>query len=241
MAIHDDDEGTGRLGSHINLAPARLGLEIDATNPASLRQLCAQVVVAAMDNTWGNWSPKGEFIAPNLVFAMGAMNWNEFWVTKNNNRNTRRYIRPTNPAPGVAVVAPPAPALGNAQYIPPEKYYFPVNNASNDPEMQSSGLPYGINKCIEYRNALISSRNADIRDAGQMINNVYNGCALANIMYDPLQAAIPAYMNGLSLQEQLKVSAALLFQAVCEYPRSIRAFYGNSAADRFYRNAQYQF
>jgi len=235
MAIHDDDEGTGRLGSHMNLAPARLGLEIDATNPASLRQLCAQVVVAAMDNTWANWSPKGEFIAPNLVFAMGAMNWNEFWVTRNSNRRTRRYIRQTNPNVGGGGVAPVAPVLGDPQYIPPEKYYFPVNNANDDPEMQFSGLPYGINKCIEYRNALISSRNADIRDAGEMINNIYNGCAAANVMYNPAQAGNQAYLNGLSLQEQLKVSAALLFQAVCEYPRSIRAFYGNAAAGAFFR------
>ena len=43
----------------------------------------------------------------------------------------------------------------------------------------------------------------------------------------------------LSLQEQLKVSGALLFQAVCEYPRSIRAFYANGDATNFFRDAEY--
>ncbi len=53
------------------LVPAgpQLGLDIDATNPASVRHLCTQVLLAALDSTWADWASRGEFIAPNIVFA----------------------------------------------------------------------------------------------------------------------------------------------------------------------------
>ncbi|MFN9939188.1 MAG: hypothetical protein ACK56I_06910, partial [bacterium] len=61
-----------------------------------------------------------------------------------------------------------------------------------------------------------ASNDAGIRDSAELMNGMYNGASPANILFDPARVANPLYSSNLSLQEQLKVSGALLFQAVCE-------------------------
>jgi len=226
MEIEDCAEGEDRmaglsLGSHLNLPPPAapaLGMEIDATNPASVRNLCAQVVLAALDSSWANWSPKGEFIAPNIVFAMGAVNWNEFWVKKTNNTQGPAYMQATNFVGGAAP-AVNNPRVGENQYIPPEKFYFPSNNSPNDTEMDRNGKPYGLQKCTEYRNAMRASFDAGIKRFGTWVNAEYEHCTRNFIMYDPAQFtnqnAAGTYLKKLATQEQAKVASALLFQSVC--------------------------
>ncbi len=209
------------LGAEVGPA---LGLQVDHLQDHTQRSLLSKVVVAATDSTWANWAPAGDFITEDTIFAIGAMTWNRFYQKVNKVA--------TNPG---------GRNFGDDVYIPPDKFYFnTILNSSRlrreeDGDMDANGLAYGSNLCKAYRKALTEAENPDVQRIGGYADDFYpralvtdgyfrapNGGVNDNDRYD------------LAIREQCKVATAILFEAVCEYPRVIDDFYSNASAENFY-------
>ena len=89
---------------------------------------------------------------------------------------------------------------------------------------------------MEYENSLSVSRDPGVRRYHELTSSRYDECNnAASKVYNP------ALLEQITAETQshlaVKVSAALLFQSVCEYPRNIRPYYINDEyAKVFYTN-----
>ena len=52
-----------------------LGMQVDDLLDHTDRDMVSKVIVSAMDATWANWDPAGDFIAEDMIFAVGAMSY----------------------------------------------------------------------------------------------------------------------------------------------------------------------
>jgi hypothetical protein len=147
-------------------------MQVDHLRDHSERDLLGRVVVAVADSTW---APAGDFITEDLIFAVGAMTWNRFYV---------------NSARSVGGGAPAARVAGQPVYIPPEKYYFKSIDTALGPaavaydnDMDINGLPFGSDLCTTYREALTNSSNPAVRLFGQNAVNPYPQAQVSHINY----------------------------------------------------------
>jgi hypothetical protein len=226
-----------------------LGMHVDDLHDYSEREMVSKVLVSAMDSSWANWAPAGDFIAEDMIFAIGAMSWNQYYVSCDRNCNQNAAMNAAIAASAAAaagggpgVLTPDQISFlqsairdnGDVRFIPPEKYYFPSMDsdlarglpvADADSEMNSRGNPYGGTRCMAFREAFKNCDNNLVHEIAEFalkpydftrINTVANFIAAGNI--------VDAY------QEQCKISSAILFDSVCEYPRVIDNFYSNPNA-----------
>ena len=89
-----------------------LGIDMNGLANNDDRVLLSRVGIAALDSTLpgGNWSPGGDFISEDFIFAMGAVSWNKFYV-----QNRAQFPNPVAPPPPPPAVAGlPAPLFAPA-------------------------------------------------------------------------------------------------------------------------------
>ena len=197
-----------------------LGMQVDHLLDHTQRDLLSKVIVAAADSSWANWAPEGDFISEDMIFAVGAMSWNKF------------YVRSDSTVAGGGLPVGALRTRGGAVYIPPEKFYFksidPVvaGAPTCDYDMDATAQPYGVDMCKAYRAALKGAVNPHVKEIGQLVDKPYSNALVLN-------AATIAVTNAeIAYQEQCKISTAILFESVCEYPRIIDDFYNNHPAVR---------
>ena len=219
----------------------QLGFDVDTVTSHYDQNLAAKVVAAALNPNSPNWAPGGDFISEDLFFAIGAINWNHFYVG-----NSKLYPPPppgaADPlavqknaevvaaAAHLALVPGDARPMGDNVYIPPEKYYF-KHMAPNAPgadygdfETDANNRPYGATECIAYRTELNKTVQPFVKHIVDLAVAAYPHIDLAN--FNP---AAGAATEQLAYAEQSKVMLALLFQSICEYPRKISEFFNPHA------------
>ena len=151
---------TAQLGNELHIEqPARLGatflgFNADGVDDSSRRQLLGKVIEAALDSTYPNWAPQGNFITEDLIFAVGAVDWNKFYKSVG----------------------------GVNSYIPPEKYYFPAWPDTNDAEIVNA-IPFGLDDCKLYRNTLTLSNDTRLRDYYALATGSYVYSSAAGVHY----------------------------------------------------------
>ena len=170
-----------------------LGMQVDDLKDHTERELLSKVVVAATDSSWANWAPAGDFITEDMIFAVGAMTWNRFYVKSSH-----------NVAAGGAVPAAAVRAVGDAVYIPPEKFYFNTIDTVTigppayavDVDMDAQGTAHGSKLCKTYRDALQRSDNVQVRAIGDMAERPYNAVDVTAVNFIGGAAGTPAAINA---------------------------------------------
>ena len=131
--------------------------------------------------------------------------------------------------------------------MPPDRYYFP--GYANEVYTNPNNIPYGTNKCLEYRNA-IAKADTEVSLWDRYLTSTYElsaGGAFATFDASVRNVAQARGLDGdrnwytvdpvkvpnNAIREQYKVSAALLFQSICEYPRMIKDFTNNPSYNDF--------
>lgn len=225
---------SAQAGSHTHHAETRmprapmLGMNIDQVAGNTTIELLCNSMVSAANASWNNWEPKGEFITDKYIMAIGAMSWQDFFI-KNDTMTACVVDNLGNDRLGA-----PAAIVG-PRYIPPERYYF---ESYDEGPMADRGycdmnsLPYGEAKCSEYRN-MIKKSTTEVKQWARILDERFTSGgtipAAAGgppVARDFTNEGAPAQLNA--LREQTKVSAAILFQSICEYPRNPNDFFQNT-------------
>ena len=203
----------------------------------SVQSLLGKVAAAALDSTFNNWEPGGDFVHEAYLFAPGAVSWNKFFV------KARKALPAAPKDPAVIAAGRPLKtyhdlavaaagdhfAVGDPIYIPPEKYYFRTideklpNAELADYQADENGLPYGFSEHAVFRNAIKNSNNKAIHEIGDLAGRPYERTTVNNIFpVAPVGGGVGTQIDA--YQEQCKITAAILFEAICDYPRKIDEF-----------------